>query len=142
MGAAGGQGSAHGVLGSGSGRSEPPGAPSPAHLFFVVCSTALNRSSHPHRPPCPALPGCVGDTCWNNNTPYNELPTPATNNEGYQAIVSEFPNFFQLPVLMLMLITLLNDGTLISIGYDNVKASPRPGELAVCSLVACPCRGC
>lgn len=27
---------------------------------------------------------------------------------------------------MLMLITLLNDGTLISIGYDNVKASSRP----------------
>jgi hypothetical protein len=27
---------------------------------------------------------------------------------------------------MLMLITLLNDGTLISIGYDNVKASPMP----------------
>lgn len=25
-----------------------------------------------------------------------------------------------------MLITLLNDGTLISIGYDNVKSSPRP----------------
>ena len=39
----------------------------------------------------------------------------------------EWPDFFQLPVLMLMLITLLNDGTLISIGYDRVKASPRPG---------------
>ncbi|EFN51245.1 hypothetical protein CHLNCDRAFT_37518 [Chlorella variabilis] len=38
----------------------------------------------------------------------------------------EWPDFFQLPVLMLMLITLLNDGTLISIGYDRVKASPRP----------------
>jgi len=31
-----------------------------------------------------------------------------------------------MPVLMLMLITLLNDGTLISIGYDNVKPSPYP----------------
>ena len=27
---------------------------------------------------------------------------------------------------MLMLITLLNDGTLISIGYDNVVPNPRP----------------
>ena len=27
---------------------------------------------------------------------------------------------------MLMLITLLNDGTLISIGYDNVTPSQRP----------------
>jgi H+-transporting ATPase len=36
------------------------------------------------------------------------------------------PSFFQLPVLLLMLITLLNDGTLISIGYDNVVPSNRP----------------
>lgn len=43
-------------------------------------------------------------------------------------VYKEFPNFFQLPVLMLMLITLLNDGTLISVGYDNVRHSPRPGE--------------
>ena len=28
-----------------------------------------------------------------------------------------------MPVLMLMLITLLNDGTLIAIGYDNVIPS-------------------
>ncbi len=31
---------------------------------------------------------------------------------------------WQLPVLMLMLITLLNDGALISIGYDIVRPSP------------------
>jgi H+-transporting ATPase len=37
-----------------------------------------------------------------------------------------WPDFFKLPVLMLMLITLLNDGTLISIGYDNVKPSRFP----------------
>ena len=37
-----------------------------------------------------------------------------------------WPKFFSLPVLMLMLITLLNDGTLISIGYDYVNASQRP----------------
>ena len=29
---------------------------------------------------------------------------------------------------MLMLITLLNDGTLISIGYDNVVPNPRPDK--------------
>jgi H+-transporting ATPase len=33
---------------------------------------------------------------------------------------------FKMPVLLLMLITLLNDGTLISIGYDNVVPSPYP----------------
>ncbi|CAL5220978.1 g3087 [Coccomyxa viridis] len=40
----------------------------------------------------------------------------------------KWPTFFQLPVLMLMLITLLNDGTLISIGYDNVVPNPRPDK--------------
>ena len=38
----------------------------------------------------------------------------------------QWPSYFQLPVLMLMLITLLNDGTLISIGYDRAVASTRP----------------
>jgi len=40
--------------------------------------------------------------------------------------VAPWPDFFQLPVLMLMLITLLNDGTLISIGYDYVQPSKNP----------------
>jgi hypothetical protein len=33
---------------------------------------------------------------------------------------ASWPKFFRMPVLMLMLITLLNDIALISIGYDNV----------------------
>lgn len=41
---------------------------------------------------------------------------------------AQWPSFFQLPVLMLMLITLLNDGTLISIGYDRVTPNPRPDK--------------
>jgi hypothetical protein len=36
-----------------------------------------------------------------------------------------------MKVLMIMLITLLNDGALISIGYDNVVANPvRPPLIA------------
>ena len=48
------------------------------------------------------------------------------------------PSFFSLPVLLLMLITLLNDGTLISIGYDHVLPSPRPEKwnLRVIFLIA------
>jgi len=38
----------------------------------------------------------------------------------------DWPQFFTMPVLLLMLITLLNDGTLISIGYDNVIPSKYP----------------
>jgi H+-transporting ATPase len=52
----------------------------------------------------------------------------------------DWPKFFRMPVLLLMLITLLNDGTLITIGYDNVAASPQPcrwhyGELFATSSV-------
>lgn len=39
-----------------------------------------------------------------------------------------FPDFFHMPVLMLMLITLLNDGTLITIAYDYAKASQFPNK--------------
>jgi H+-transporting ATPase len=51
-----------------------------------------------------------------------------------------------MPVLMLMLITLLNDGTLISVGYDNAIPSQRPDKWnlkvvwlvsVVLGLVAC-----
>mmetsp|Transcript_5866 Transcript_5866/g.9658 ORF Transcript_5866/g.9658 Transcript_5866/m.9658 type:complete len:582 (-) Transcript_5866:292-2037(-) len=50
----------------------------------------------------------------------------------------EWPSYFKLPVLMLMLITLLNDGTLISIGYDNVIPSKYPNvwNLPVLFLVS------
>ena len=40
--------------------------------------------------------------------------------------VENWPNFFHMPVLMLMLITLLNDGTMITVGYDNVTPSASP----------------
>merc|ERR1711907_89240 len=38
----------------------------------------------------------------------------------------EWPPFFHMPVLMLMLITLLNDGSLITIGYDYAVAPETP----------------
>merc|ERR1711907_539543 len=37
-----------------------------------------------------------------------------------------WPSYFHMPVLML--ITLLNDGTLIAIGYDNVNPSAEPDK--------------
>lgn len=39
-----------------------------------------------------------------------------------------WPEFFHMPVLMLMLITLLNDGTLITIAYDKAQASETPNR--------------
>merc|ERR1711907_809618 len=40
----------------------------------------------------------------------------------------EWQPFFHMPVLMLMLITLLNDGTLITIGYDLAVAPKTPPQ--------------
>jgi len=37
-----------------------------------------------------------------------------------------WPTFFHMPVIMLMAITLLNDGTLIAIGYDYVEPQDTP----------------
>ena len=50
----------------------------------------------------------------------------------------EWPPFFHMPVLMLMLITLLNDGTLIAIGYDNAtpRATPEKWNLKVLFLMS------
>jgi H+-transporting ATPase len=47
----------------------------------------------------------------------------------------EYPHFFKMPVLMLILITVLNDGTLISVAYDHVNPSSHPEKwnLKVCS---------
>jgi len=42
------------------------------------------------------------------------------------AKIEQWPNYFGMPVLMLMIITLLNDGTLISVGYDNTFPSLNP----------------
>lgn len=38
----------------------------------------------------------------------------------------DWPGFFSLPVIFLMIITLINDGTLISIGYDAAVSSKQP----------------
>mmetsp|Transcript_13434 Transcript_13434/g.25304 ORF Transcript_13434/g.25304 Transcript_13434/m.25304 type:complete len:250 (-) Transcript_13434:1087-1836(-) len=38
----------------------------------------------------------------------------------------DIPNTFSLPVLALVMITLLNDGTIISIAYDQVTVSKKP----------------
>lgn len=48
----------------------------------------------------------------------------------------DWPDFFNVPVLMLMLITLLNDGTMIAIGYDNVIPSHLPDSWNLPSVFA------
>lgn len=47
-----------------------------------------------------------------------------------------WPEFFHMPVLMLILITVLNDGTLIAVGYDNVTARNTPEKWNLPALFA------
>lgn len=47
---------------------------------------------------------------------------------------SEWDDFFHMPVLMLMLITLLNDGTLITIAYDYARANETPDKWNLMAL--------
>lgn len=50
----------------------------------------------------------------------------ALHPHSYHPEDEEYPHFFKMPVLMLILITVLNDGTLISVAYDHVKPSHNP----------------
>ena len=52
---------------------------------------------------------------------------------------SEWPTFYHMPVIMLMLITLLNDGTLIAIGYDNVVPRDTPEKWNLLRSKRRPC---
>lgn len=58
--------------------------------------------------------------------PRDYMPDNWRELEGFDQ--EPWPSYFKLPVLMLMLITLLNDGTLISVGYDNVTPSRYPNR--------------
>ncbi|KAJ1431495.1 HAD-like domain-containing protein, partial [Ochromonadaceae sp. CCMP2298] len=68
--------------------------------------------------------------------PYDYMPSDWETREGFDK--HQWPEFFHLPVLMLMLITLLNDGTLIAIGYDRVEArhTPEKWNLPVLYLIS------
>ncbi|GBG79770.1 P-type H[+]-ATPase [Chara braunii] len=67
------------------------------------------------------------------------IDVPSHRQEHPDSVIDGWPSFFQLPVLMLMLITLLNDGTLITIGYDFVIPSQHPERwnLLVLALLSC-----
>ena len=62
-------------------------------------------------------------------TPTPCIPTmhpPTLPHHTHTPLTQDWPQFFKMPVIMLMLITLLNDGALISIGYDHVHPTKYP----------------
>ena len=73
------------------------------------------------------------DTCDNTKKSYNEYcKCEITNGDGAFNIGLPGddcnPQYFKIPVIALVLITILNDGTIISIAYDNVKPSSMPEQ--------------
>merc|ERR1712078_158062 len=64
--------------------------------------------------------------------PNQYMPADWQTNPEFKAVepnMQEWPPFFHMPVLMLMLITLLNDGALITIGYDLAVAPKMEHEI-------------
>jgi len=55
----------------------------------------------------------------------------------YQPEHEDWLQFFKMPVLMLILITLLNDGTLIAIGYDNAQPRQKPERWSLQCIGVC-----
>lgn len=64
--------------------------------------------------------------------------SPKNYSKGVTPIIGDF-DFFKLPVILFMLITLLNDGCLLTIGYDRTVASalPQRWNLPVLFTSAC-----
>jgi len=123
----------------------------------VACCSALARQCMSSAVHCQTRQTCVSDVfrhvarkvpCAQGAALHQLLSNAGTGKPtwGICARARQWPSYFQLPVLMLMLITLLNDGTLISIGYDRAVASARPERwnlrqvfamAGVLGLVAC-----
>lgn len=76
-------------------------------LFFFISVLLFHPDSCRFQHFVPHVGGC----------PYN-------NNTSTEAV----DPYFKLPVIALVLITILNDGTIISIAYDNVIPSKRPEQ--------------
>eukprot|EP00930_Biecheleria_cincta_P045366 TRINITY_DN31277_c0_g1_i1.p1 TRINITY_DN31277_c0_g1~~TRINITY_DN31277_c0_g1_i1.p1 ORF type:complete len:902 (-),score=173.08 TRINITY_DN31277_c0_g1_i1:106-2811(-) len=56
------------------------------------------------------------------------LFNPSKLNHNFEA------NFFTIPVIALVSITILNDGTIVAVAYDNVDAGSKPAKWNLCSL--------
>lgn len=83
-------------------------------VFFFIAALVFS--------PVTYKPACCSANIATNNTDALTAVCHSFPCEDYNV----WPQIFKMPVLLLMLITLLNDGTLITIGYDNVKPSPYP----------------
>ncbi|EKX41028.1 hypothetical protein GUITHDRAFT_75022 [Guillardia theta CCMP2712] len=91
----------------------PRGYAGPADSFLQSKGITLNATYFDH-------PEMFDTGC--------SIVLPICSGSGSTQTCVEWPEFFKLPVLLLMLITLLNDGSLISIGYDKVSPSTTPEQ--------------
>ena len=93
-------------------------------LFFFVAVMFINVSD-------PLFFGAQpSNVCWGSDCPDGRV-RPTTEEQ-----LNAHFNVFTLPVIALVVITILNDGTMITIAYDKVEPESRPqkwklGEVAV-----------
>jgi len=100
----------------------------------------VDNSANPYKQPsvknnlCNSVKPCgpnekVGGNCTTAMKPFatstNGL-SAEDSNKYYLEDMSACNQQFKLPVVAIVLITILNDGTIISIAYDSVLPSPRP----------------
>jgi H+-transporting ATPase len=97
-------------------------------FFFFIAVFAFSPKSYVDH----GLPVPVAEIVPSNDTaPFApgtpvEPPTPVAAPPPVIPGSEAWPEFFSLPVIYLIIITVINDGTLISIGYDHAVASQFP----------------
>jgi H+-transporting ATPase len=90
--------------------------PSSATYYGLICDNSQNFDNVG----APSIGGCNADGTYNATPPANMLAINLANDSA-----------FTLPVISLVIITILNDGTMITIAHDKVIPEKRPQRWAM-----------
>merc|ERR1719399_306324 len=112
--------------------------PCSSDIITVTQSGSLRNVLHASELVFPAYTPYF-DTKTNNQSPGQTIINKLQTKDGAFPSYSQdrYPRF-TLPAIVLVIITILNDGTILSIAYDRVQASPTPEKWRL-SVVICIC---
>jgi len=108
----------------------------------AVDSTYLTSANYPCNGDVfmPQYIGYEGSSAVGSNYASNAYLGTASNTLYFPQTDPKYPHF-GMPAIVLVILTILNDGTIISIAYDHVIASPKPEKwrlgivLVVCAVL-------
>ena len=103
----------------------------PKSFVYLPMISAIPGNEETHSPASPYQ----GDSGPTNTDSQGGYEHPRICEKIGPKNIPSAPQQFQLPVLCLVLITLLNDGCIISIAYDNVAPSRRPTQWNLGELI-------